>query len=266
MSLQSELTRLQANATSISSSKDAIMTALASKGVTVPAGATLHDVPNLIGMIDGSAPEPPTPSTSVVIGGHTYKTVIIGNQEWLAENLDYKFQYNGSTLPIGGSEMPSTPKAWYYDNNEAGYGIDGTYKCGLLYNWHAVKYLDDNKSTLLPDGWHVPTSTEWDTLIDNIDGDSTAGIKLKALDNSIASNWPSGWNGSDDYGFSALPAGRYDHNSFNSLDSETCIWTSTESSDTYSTYRCLDTGSSLSPYNTGLKIYGFSLRLVRTLS
>jgi hypothetical protein len=56
MSLQSELTRLQANVTSISSSKEAIMAALASKGVTVPAGATLHDVPNLIGKIDGMAP------------------------------------------------------------------------------------------------------------------------------------------------------------------------------------------------------------------
>lgn len=62
MSLQSELTRLQANATSISSSKDDIMTALASKGVTVPAGATLHDVPNLIGQINGMAPEPGNPS------------------------------------------------------------------------------------------------------------------------------------------------------------------------------------------------------------
>ena len=56
MSLQSELTRLQANATSISSSKDDIMTALASKGVTVPSGATLHDVPGLIGEIPGSVP------------------------------------------------------------------------------------------------------------------------------------------------------------------------------------------------------------------
>lgn len=61
MSLQSELTRLQANATSISSSKDDIMTALASKGVTVPAGATLHDVPNLIGQINGMTP-PANPS------------------------------------------------------------------------------------------------------------------------------------------------------------------------------------------------------------
>ena len=63
MSLQSELTRLQDNVTSISSSKDAIMTALASKGVTVPAGATLHDVPNLIGQINGSAPTPTTVSS-----------------------------------------------------------------------------------------------------------------------------------------------------------------------------------------------------------
>lgn len=57
MSLQSELTRLQDNVTSISSSKDAIMAALESKGVTVPAGATLHDVPGLIGQIDGMAPQ-----------------------------------------------------------------------------------------------------------------------------------------------------------------------------------------------------------------
>lgn len=56
MSLQSELTRLQANVTSISSSKDAIIAALTSKGVTVPLGATLHDVPMLIGKIDGMAP------------------------------------------------------------------------------------------------------------------------------------------------------------------------------------------------------------------
>ena len=55
MSLQSELTRLQANVTSISSSKDAIMAALASKGVTVPPGATLHDVPRLIGEVPGAA-------------------------------------------------------------------------------------------------------------------------------------------------------------------------------------------------------------------
>lgn len=75
MSLQSELTRLQANATSISSSKDAIMTALASKGVTVPAGATLHDVPNLIGQINGMAPEPGNPSITFRFANSSFSPI-----------------------------------------------------------------------------------------------------------------------------------------------------------------------------------------------
>lgn len=54
MSLESEIKRLQENVESIASSKDAIFVALTDKGVTIPAGATLHDVPNLIGQINGS--------------------------------------------------------------------------------------------------------------------------------------------------------------------------------------------------------------------
>jgi hypothetical protein len=69
MSLQSELTRLQANVTSISSSKDAIMAALASKGVSVPAGATLHDVPGLIGQINGMALEAAQVSEGIIVNG-----------------------------------------------------------------------------------------------------------------------------------------------------------------------------------------------------
>ena len=126
----------------------------------------------------------------------------------MAENLDYKFQYNGSTLPIGSSGTPTTPAAWYYNNSESDYGIDGTYKCGLLYNWYAAKYLDDNKATLLPSGWHVPTLSEWNILITAVGGISTAGLKLKASDNSVTSSWPSGWNETDTYGFNSLPAGR----------------------------------------------------------
>ena len=56
MSIQSELTRLQENVESIVSSKDAIFVALTDKGVTIPQGATLHDVPFLISSIDGRAP------------------------------------------------------------------------------------------------------------------------------------------------------------------------------------------------------------------
>lgn len=255
MSLQSELTRLQANATSISSSKDDIMTALASKGVTVPAGATLHDVPNLIGQIDGMGP-----IGYVAIGGRTYKTVKIGTQEWLAENLDYKFDVNGSQIPIGQSGTPSIPSAWYCDNDEANYGIDGTYKCGLLYNWYAAKYLDVNKSILLPEGWHVPTNDEWLTLINTIGGADNAGTKLKAAN---VDRSPS-WNGTDDYGFDALPSGYYD-GSFHALISNAYFWTSVETSNDYA-YRCyLGIVSSLY-LNDYIKTHGYSIRLVKDLT
>lgn len=122
----------------------------------------------------------------------------------------------------------STPAAWYYNNNEATYGIDGTYKCGLLYNWYAVDYLEQNKSSLLPNGWHVPSKTEWEDLISLVGANS--GTKLKALDNSVISGFPSGWNGSDDYGFGMLPCGtRITGGSpFYSLNEYVFPWTSTE--------------------------------------
>lgn len=162
--------------------------------------------------------------SGVVIGGREYRVVTIGTQMWLAENLDYKF--DGLTV---GSESTSysDPMANYYNNDEATYGVDGTYKCGLLYNWPAVKYLNDNKSTLLPDGWHVPTNDEWNTLATAVGGLDTAGAKLKALDNSVTSDWPSGWNGSDDYGFNALPAGLFG-GSFSLLGERSDFWTATE--------------------------------------
>lgn len=198
---------------------------------------------------------------TVDIGGRKYPVVKIGNQLWMAENLDYKFKYNGSTLPVGGSGTPSTPAAWYYNNNETDYGIDGTYKCGLLYNGYAAKYLNDNKVTLLPEGWHIPTSDEWTTLANSV-GSSTAGTKLKALDGSAGNNWPSGWNGTDDYGFKALPAGSMHDEMFANLDVYANFWSSTvrNSSSSYGVYF-----DSYSVMNSGY--YGYlnaiSVRLVK---
>ena len=111
---------------------------------------------------------------SVVIGGRTYKTVTIGNQEWLAENLDYKFD----GLEISDVESLSDVIANYYDGDEATYGRYGN-RYGLLYNWKAVDYIEQNKATLLPSDWHVPTATEWDTLVTTVGGASVAGAKLK---------------------------------------------------------------------------------------
>ncbi len=190
----------------------------------------------------------------VEIGGRFYPTVTIGNQEWLAENLDFKFE----GLDIGPTGAPATPAAWYYDNDESTYGESGN-KYGLLYNWHAAKYLDDNKATLLPDGWHVPTSAEWDALATAVGGASTAGTKLKST-----TGWSSG-NGDGSYGFEAFPAGYRSRSSFNNLGSCTRFWTPDEDGSDYAHYRIVDTGESMNSGNY-TKIYAYSVRLVRTIS
>lgn len=189
--------------------------------------------------------------TTTTIGGRVYRTVTIGGATWLAENLDYKFSGCG----IGGSGIPSTPNAWYYNNDEATYGIDGVRKCGLLYNWYAVKLLNDNRSDLIP-GWHVPTNDEWIALNDAVGGTSIAGTKLKAANVS----WASSWNGADDYGFGVLPAGSYDSNGFGYVGVYTGFWTSTENGNS-AYYRRFDTNA-YTGYGNGDKYSGGSVRLV----
>lgn len=194
---------------------------------------------------------------TVTIGGRAYKTVKIGNQLWMAENLDYKFDVNGSQIPIGPTGSPSTPAAWYYNNDEATYSIDGTRKCGLLYNWYAVDYLNNHLSELgVPSGWHVPTDDEWTALANAVGGTSTAGTKLKAANVS----WASSWGGTDDYGFGVLPAGFYG-GIFGNVGSYAYFWTITEvGRGVY--IRLFDTGAAMNP-DRYLKDVGYSARLVK---
>jgi len=110
--------------------------------------------------------------------GKKYKTVEIGNQTWMAENLNYVAEsskcYNDNTA--------------YCD------------KYGRLYNFGTAMVV-------CPSGWHLPSNTEWDALITAAGGNSTAGTKLKAISGWIVENSSS--NGTNDYGFSALPGGGF---------------------------------------------------------
>lgn len=142
--------------------------------------------------------------------GYKYPAVKIGDQIWLAENLDYKF------CPVSNSFNNNTSAtAFYYNCNEATYGKTGLH-CGLLYNPNAVKYLDTNKSTLIQ-GWHVPSQNEVEQLISTIGGNHR-GRLLKARNRSINTNWPLGWNGLDRYGLKLLPSGGKSIVDFVSLD------------------------------------------------
>jgi uncharacterized protein (TIGR02145 family) len=119
---------------------------------------------------------------SVTYDGKTYNTVKIGNQTWMAQNLNYNA--NGSVC---------------YDNLESNCAI-----YGRLYDWATAM-------TVCPSGWHLPSNAEWDQLSRFADGTNgtsspydspTAGGKLKAI-----SGWNEGGNGTDDFGFAALPGG-----------------------------------------------------------
>lgn len=189
---------------------------------------------------------------TTTIGGRVYRTVTIGGKTWLAENLDYKFSGCG----IGGSGTPSTPNAWYYNNDEGLYGIDGTRKCGLLYNGYAVKLLNDNKSELIP-GWHVPTTDEWDALANAVGGKSVAGTRLKAANVS----WATSWGGTDDYGFEMLPAGNYD-GVFSNEGSNANFWTSSDYDTSIAYEMIFNKTSSSMASGSKYKSYGLSVRLV----
>ena len=107
---------------------------------------------------------------SVSIGGKTYKTVKIGKQEWLAENLD---------LATDSSyKNPSHPKY------------------GRYYEWNALKEVQ----AALPSGWRVPDNKDWNNLMHSVGGANVAGRALKSTE----------FGGDDEYGFSVLPAGGRD--------------------------------------------------------
>jgi len=107
------------------------------------------------------------------IDGNVYKTIQIGTQTWMAENLKTTKYRNGEAVPNvkNNADWPNltTGAYCYYDNNE-----DYLIVYGRIYNGYAV--LDSRN--LAPSGWHIPSSAEWTTLINYLGGNYNAGKKL----------------------------------------------------------------------------------------
>ena len=164
--------------------------------------------------------ESPEDNSVTDVEGNLYKTVRIGRQVWMAENLRVTHYRNGEPIDyVGdsagwGSHQPGAYCDVYNDPSNS-----TTY--GLLYNWWAV----NDPRGISPEGWHVPSNDEWQTLEDFIGADD-AGGKLKA--NYL---WASPNTGATNiYGFSALPAGqRYTNGEFDDLSYDGYWWTSTGS-------------------------------------
>ena len=184
-----------------------------------------------------------------VIGGRIYPTVKIGTQEWISENLDFKF----ANLAISNSFSGSSKVANYYDEDEITYGISGL-KYGMLYNGTALRYIESNTATLIP-GWHIPTLADWETLFTAVGGQSTAGLALKAI-----SSWNAG-AGTDDYNFAAYAAGLY-NGGYTNLGSQTAYWTATQDGSTQNKFILFSSSNSCS-VNSSVLGLGFYIRLVR---
>jgi uncharacterized protein (TIGR02145 family) len=149
--------------------------------------------------------------------GNVYKTIIIGSQIWMAENLRTKKYTDGKKLPyvrdhIDWFELKTGAYSTY--NNFTDVDFISTY--GLLYNGYALI-----SGKLAPEGWHIPTIEEWEILISYLGGRNVAGAHLKEMGRVH-------WNGpnidADNLsGFTALPGGFRDYGSYKSYG-ETCWW------------------------------------------
>jgi Fibrobacter succinogenes major domain (Fib_succ_major). len=183
--------------------------------------------------------------------GIVYKTTTIGGQVWMAENLNY-FDIEGAAS--------SVKNDWcYWDKPE------NCESAGRLYTWKVAQRI-------CPEGWRLPTNEDWRALLTAVGADSvneilwTGSSKLKSV-----SGWENDGSGTDDFGFTALPAGKrfftkvQDGFSFHGCSA--LMWSSTQAedgaADTLAFQMSLDCSNDNIVINTVKKIDGLSVRCVK---
>ena len=162
--------------------------------------------------------------------GQKYRTVNIGGKVWMAQNLNYK---------------PQTGNSWCYGNDNS----NGC-KYGRLYDW-------DTAMSVSPAGWHLPTGQEWNDLVTAVGG-GEAGKALKSV-----IGWSKVGDGTDEYGFSALPGGYYRGGSFGVVGNYGRWWAAAEDSDGLACYLSMNYGYDNVDEDYGDKGYGRSVRCVK---
>lgn len=211
--------------------------------------------------------------------GYVYKTVKIGHQEWMAENLRTNRYRNNeaipTTIPAAKDIRAETePKyQWALNGDE---GNVETY--GRLYTWYAI--MDERG--VCPAGWHVPSDEEWITLESYLmnngyNFDNQTEINRIAKSMASGSGWKStneyGTPGNNDYpeyinksGFSALPAGDFSSQGFFDSSGGYAVWWSSTNSQNYpnaAVYRSINYDARNTIINPRVKNHGLSVRCVK---
>ena len=212
--------------------------------------------------------------------GNVYRTVPIGAQTWMAENLKVTQYSDGTLIPLvedslDWNALGTDDKAYgWYDNSTSNGDV-----YGVLYTWSAavngVTGSDSNPSGvqgICPDGWHLPSDTEWKELemflgmslseADNIgDRGTDEGGKLKETGTA---HWQSPNQGATNAsGFTALPGGSHKDDSFNLLHYNAYFWSATEYNVSNAWWRSLSSSNETVNRDFYDKYSGFSVRCVR---
>ena len=204
--------------------------------------------------------------------GKVYRTVKIGDQTWMAENLNFD-------PGQGGSDDAKYDWSWCYNNEPKNCEV-----AGRLYTWAAaidsVKFandadipqdcgymmtcsLPDTVYGICPPGWHLPDTTEWNALFTAVGGRSVAGKALKSR-RGWHMGWTDGGNGLDTFGFAALPVGyrRYNRD-FDEDGYGAFFWSPAESDSDYAFSIGMGYGGGMARIESNPKRSGFSIRCVK---
>lgn len=161
--------------------------------------------------------------------GRSYATVKIGRQTWMAENIAFE-----------------TEQSWCYQQDSTHCAL-----LGRLYDWHAAKVA-------CPDGWRLPTASQWKELERDVGGSQIAGFALKTNQ-----SWENNGAGQDTYHFNVLPAGsRVDDGRFGSIGYVGAFWLLTDSNSQYAFHELFEWQKSVSRF-AEYKASGLSVRCVQ---
>ncbi len=190
--------------------------------------------------------------------GNVYRTVQIGTQVWMVENLRVTHYRDGTPIPnvFDDDEWPLATDGAYcmFENDSIGY--KSTY--GVLYNFYAV----DNSRGLCPDGWHVPSESECKILVEYLGGTDAAGIKIRDNDAGL---WRSKHtNATNESGFCGLPAGgRGQFGAVGEVGYYATWWSSTAHGSLYAWHWGVYPEKDGIRANPGHKASGFSVRCIK---
>jgi uncharacterized protein (TIGR02145 family) len=195
------------------------------------------------------------------IDGNIYKTVQIGDQIWMAENLKVSKFNNGTPIPnITDDNLwgINTTSAWAYYNNDA----TNNAKYGKLYNWYAVSETTNGNKNVCPTGWHVPTNAEWTVLTDYLGGGSVAGGKMKEVGTT---NWYSpNTDATNTSLFTGLPGGGRVHSGVHNYIGRYGNWWSSTETGNYSAWgHYLNSYDGIANRDNFNKIDGLSVRCLK---